>query len=434
MESIPLWAHLVALVVLLLLSAFFSIAETSMMALNRYRLSHLAKLGQRSARLTASLLKQTERLLSTILLGNNVLNTAMTAIVTSVAIRYFGNNDTVLLVATTAVALAIIIFCEITPKVIGATFPEKIALPASYILKPLMTAATPFVWVINLVVGRLLKLMRIDTSAPDDTRLSTEELRSVILEGGHFMPHKPRAILVNLFDLEHINVDDVMTPRNRVEALNIATSEDGIREQLVTCYHNKLPVYEGEINRVIGVLHVRRALGLIQREDFTAEDVRGLLIEPYFVPSGTPVFTQLQFFQEQRQRLALVVDEYGEVLGLITLEDIIEEIIGEFTTSTPGGGDTLAGWGENAEIQVEGTTPLRELNRRLGTRFPLEGPRTLSGLVLEELQELPDGDVSVRLGDVVIEVTQMQDRTIRSLKIKRLASATPEDEPAESMA
>lgn len=431
MEHIPLWAQLLALFLLLLASAFFSIAETSMMALNRYRLGHLVKKGRRGAALAASLLKQTEKLLGTILLGNNIANTALTAIVTALAIRQYGDDDRTLLVATTTVALLIIVFCEITPKVIGATYPERIALPSSYLLSVLMKVASPAVWTINLVVGRLLALMRIDTS-PEAARMSTEELRTIVLESGTFMPQKHRAILVNLFELEDITVDDVMIPRHRIESLDIATSEQVIRQQLATCFHNKLPVHEGEVNRIVGVLHVRRALSLLSRDTFDTEELREQLTEPYFVPSGTPVFTQLQFFQENRQRIAMVVDEYGEVLGLVTLEDIIEEIIGEFTTSAPGGDGSLR-WNEDEEVMVEGAAPLRELNRRLGTDFPLDGPRTLTGLVLEAIEELPEGNVSVRFGNIVVEVVQIQDRTIRSLRLHRIggppaaAPSSPDD-------
>lgn len=432
MDDIPIWAQLLALLALLLLSAFFSIAETSMMALNRYRLGHLVKKGRRGAQLAARLLGQTEKLLGTILLGNNVVNTALTAIVTALAIRQFGDNDTTLLLATTAVALLIIVFCEITPKVIGATYPERIALPSSFVLNILMRVGAPLVWAINLVVGRLLALMRIDTT-PQTSRMSMEELRTIVLETGAFMPHKHRAILVNLFDLEHITVDDVMIPRQRIESLNIATSEAVIREQLATCYHNKLVVHEGEVNRAVGLLHVRRALALLSKESFETQELRALLTEPYFVPSGTPVFTQLQFFQENRQRLALVVDEYGEVLGLVTLEDIIEEIIGEFTTTAPGGGDDVD-WDASDESIVEGAAALRELNRRLGTRFPLDGPKTLAGLVLERLEDIPEGSVCLRFGDVVVEVVQIHERTIRSLRLRRLGGGSPGMEPDRPVA
>jgi Mg2+/Co2+ transporter CorB len=429
LEEIPIWAQILALLVLLALSAFFSIAETSMMALNRYRLGHLVREGRRGARLAADLLKQTESLLGTILLGNNVVNTALTAIVTSVAISQFGNNDRTILLATTSVALLIIIVCEITPKVIGATFPERVALPASYVLRPLMRATSPAVWLINLIARLLLRLFGVRPGENSTMKMSAEELRTIVLETGPFMPQKHRSILLNLFDLENITVDDVMIPRNRIESLNIATSPEAVREQLATCYHNKLPVHEGDVNRTVGVLHVRRALALLSRDNFEIEELRELLSESYFVPSGTPVFTQLQFFQENRQRLALVVDEYGEALGLVTLEDIIEEIIGEFTTTVPGGGDALR-WSEAGEASVDGTVTLRELNRRLGTDFPLDGPRTLTGLVLEALQDIPEGEVSVRFGAYVVEVVHIQDRTIRNLRLRRLGAAPPPDADA----
>ena len=420
MDAIPLWLSLVALIVLVLVSGFFSIAETSMMALNRFRLGHLVRQGRRSAKLAASMLGQTDRLLGTILLGNNLVNTAVTAIVTALAIRAFGHNDTVLLIATAVVAVVLIIFAEITPKVIGATWPERIALPAAYPLRMLMTLFAPAVWGLNLIVGRMLALVGIDPRQPQQARLSLEEMRTIVLESGHFFPAKHRSILLNLFDLERITVDDVMIPRGRIEALDLATGEAGLREQLATCYHNKLPVYEGEINHVVGMLHVRRALGLLQRDQFDTEAVRELLVEPYFIPSGTAVFAQLQFFQETRRRIGLVVDEYGEVLGLVTLEDIIEEIIGEFTTTTPGGADSALSWSESGEVVVDGSVSLRELNRRLGTRFPLDGPRTLNGLILESLQDLPESSVGIRFGPIVVEILNVEDRMVRSARLRLL--------------
>ncbi len=423
METIPFWLQLLALLLLILLSAFFSISETAMMALNRFRLGHLVREGRRGAARASKLLGQTERLLGTILLGNNLANTALTAIVTAMAIRYFGDNDRVILAATTVVALLLIVFCEITPKVIGATFPERIALPISYPLNLFTRVLAPAVWAVNLLVGRLLRVAGVTAEGQKAPSVSPEELRTIVLESGGFMPPKHRSIVLNLLDLERIAVDDVMVPRHRIEALDLATEPRAIREQLATCFHNKLPVFEGEINRVVGMLHVRRALVLLQHESFDADDLRAILTDPYFVPSGTPVFRQLQFFQENRQRIGLVIDEYGEVLGLVTLEDIIEEIIGEFTTSTPGGEGSLR-WIDD-EALVDGSMPLRELNRRLGTAFPLEGPRTLNGLLLETLRELPEAAVSVRYGPLVIEIQQIEDRLIRSVRLRRHAPGLP---------
>ncbi|MGE0313040.1 MAG: HlyC/CorC family transporter [Lautropia sp.] len=430
MESIPLWALALAIVVLLLLSAFFSISETSMMALNKLRLAHLIKEQRRGAKLTSRLLDRVERLLSTILLGNNLVNTALTAMVTAAAIRYFGNNDSVLALATTAIAFLIIIFCEIMPKVIGATWPERIALQAAYPLAGLMKVGAPVIWLLNQLTGSMLRMVGIDTRNVKETQLSTDELRSIVLEAGGFMPAKHRAILMNLFDLEAITVDDVMTSRDQVEALDIAGSRESIIGQLTTCYHNKLPVYEGELNRVLGILHVRRTLAALDRQELDVEEIRSLLIEPYFIPSGTPLFRQLAFFQESRKRVGLVVDEYGEVLGLVTLEDIIEEIIGDFTTQAPRMNETSAlGWNAAGEATTDGRAVLRDLNRRLDTRFPLDGPKTLSGWMLEVLREMPDGPVCVRLENAVVEAVSIDERTIRSFRLRRLApgaGATPE--------
>jgi Mg2+/Co2+ transporter CorB len=423
LDSIPFWIHLAAMVLLLLLSAFFSISETSMMALNRFRLGHLVRQGRTGATVAAELLGKTDRLLGTILLGNNLVNTLLTALVTALAIRTFGDNDTVLVIATSVVAFLIIVFAEIMPKIIGASHPERIALPSSYVLRVLIRLFSPVVWLLNLLVGRMLRAVGIEASGQAPNQLSLEEIRSIVLESGHFIPEKHRSILLNLFDLETITVDDVMIPRQRIEALDLTIEPRQLRERLSTCYHNKLPVCDGEINRVVGMLHVRRALALLQREEFDADDLRPLLAEPYFVPSGTAVFAQLQHFQRNRQRIALVVDEYGEVLGLVTLEDIIEEIIGEFTTSVPGAAETELRWSAEGEVVVEGAAPLRELNRRLGTRFPLDGPKTLNGLILEALRDLPEASMSVRFDEVVVEVLQVEDRLVRSARLRRLEPA-----------
>ena len=267
------------------------------------------------------------------------MNAAATALVTAMAIRLVGNNEWALLAATGVITFLILVFSEITPKVIGATFPERIALPLSYPLSGFLRLLQPVVWFVNLFVKAMLWAMRIP-SAPsgESTRLTSEELRTLVLEGGNFIPGKHRSILLNLFDLEALSVDDVMMPRARIESLDIEQPADAVLEQLRTCYHNKIPVHEGDINRTVGVLHVRKLMHLLAGEDFTIDSVRGALVPTYFIPSGTPLFQQLQHFQDNKQRLGLVVDEYGEVQGLVTLEDIIEEIVGEFATNAPGTG------------------------------------------------------------------------------------------------
>lgn len=434
MNNLPLWAQITALTVLIMLSAFFSISETAMMALNRHRVKHLAKRGNRFAKITMWLLERTEKLLALILIANTLINALLTGLVTALAISMFGNDEQVVTIATALVAFLLIVFAEITPKVIGATYPERIALPAGFILRPLMTLATPAIWFVNLFVSAIFKLFGIKTGYnARDQRVSPEELHSIVLESGNFIPQKHKSTLLNLFGLEKISVEDVMTPRSQVEALNLAVPVEEILQQLATCYHNKLPVYEGEINRIVGILHVRKTIGLLhQEEEITADHFRELLTPPYFIPVETDVFTQLQYFQENHERLGIIVDEYGEVQGLVTLEDIIEEMIGEFTTSMPGAARSdLFHWDENGECLLEGSASLRDINKHLHTDFPLDGPKTLNGLLLELLQDIPEATVSLRMGGIVMEIVQVQNQAIKMVKMIRLENSPPAAEQPE---
>ncbi|MBW8901090.1 MAG: HlyC/CorC family transporter [Massilia sp.] len=422
MDTVPLWVLSLALVLLILLSAFFAMAETALMAANKYRLRHLAKRGHRGAITTLWLLERTDKLLSLVLIANTLINAMATALVTAIAILFFGHEESVITIATAVVAFLLIVFAEISPKVIGATYPERISLGAGLVLKPLMAAAKPVIWFVNLFVNVVLKTLRIRSGAdPHQHRLSPEELRSIVLEGGNFIPQKHKSILLNLFDLETISVEDIMTPRAQIEALNLAVPVEEIKRQLTTCYHNKLPVYEGEINRIAGILHVRKAVALLnQDEELTVEHFRELLNTPYYIPQDTGVFTQLQYFQENKERLGIIVDEYGEVQGLVTLDDIIEEMIGEFTTSVPGAArsDTF-GWDTHGACLLDGATPLRDINKRLGLNFPLDGPKTLNGLLLEQLQDIPDAPIALKIGSCVIEVIQVHDQSIKVVKLQR---------------
>jgi Mg2+/Co2+ transporter CorB len=419
-DAVPLWVQLLALALLIFLSAFFAMAETALMAANRHRLRHLAKRGSKRASTTLWLLDRTDKLLSLILIVNTLINAMATALVTAIAISAFGNDESVLTIATAAVAFLLIVFAEISPKVIGATYPERIALFTSLVLKPMMTPAKPAIWFVNLFVSGLLKILRIKAdSNTRDLRLSPEELRSMVLEGGNFIPKKHKSILLNLFDLEKISVEDVMTPRAQIESLNLSVPVEDIKHQLTTCYHNKLPVHEGEINQIAGILHVRKAIALLnQEEELTVDHFRALLTPAYFIPEDTDVFTQLQYFQENHERLGIIVDEYGEVQGLVTLDDIIEEMIGEFTTSMPGAAraDTF-GWDEHGECLLEGAATLRDINKRLGLRFPLDGPKTLNGLLLELLQDIPEASVSLKIADCIIEIVQVQNQAIKVVKL-----------------
>ncbi|WP_072617520.1 HlyC/CorC family transporter [Pandoraea vervacti] len=419
MDALPLWAQICAVAFLIVCSGFFSISETSMMALNRHRLKHLVRMNVHGARSTQGLLSRTEDLLSTILVGNNVINTVVPVLTTSIAVRYFGNDAITLSIATAVIALLIIIFAEIAPKIVGATYPDRIALSVSTPLKPIVAAARPLVWVLNSFVRGMLRVLRIDTRrAAGETRLTTEELRTIVLEAGNYMPTKPRSVLLNLLDLENIAVDDVMVPRARIEALDISAPLDTILSQLETCYHNKLPVYDGDIDRIVGILPVRRTLSALRHpDDITVDTLRALLVDPYFIPSDTPALRQLQYFQENQRRVGLVVNEYGEVEGLVTTEDIIEELIGEFTTSVPGAGGSRSGWTAEGECLVGGGVGLRDLNRRLGLHLPTDGPKTLNGLILEVLREIPEASVSLEIDGLRMEIVQIDNQAIKTVRL-----------------
>ena len=423
MEHFPLWAQIAALVALLLISAFFSMAETAMMALSRLRLRHLVRQGSVAGRRTQQLLDRTDRLLSVILIGNSFANAAITALFTALTLQYFGNGHWNLAIATVSIAFTILVFSEVTPKVIGASYPEPLALFSSAILKALSWLATPAVWFVNLFVHAILRILRIPgAGAITSTRLTPEEMRTAVLESGSFIRGKHRTMLLNLFDLEQLTVDDVMAPRAAIEALDIEQPILVLIDQLTSCYHNKLVVYEGDISRVLGVLHVRKLPAVLTAGPLTHEAIRELLAAPYYVPTGTSLLQQLQMFQENRQRLGLVVDEYGELVGLVTVDDIVEEIVGEFTTPAPGTGQSGLRWGPSGQIVVDGAVSLRLLNRRLGLSLPLDGPKTLNGLILEQLEQIPDGPCCLRLPGCVLEIVQVQDQAVRSVRLIRTAS------------
>ncbi len=387
-----------------------------MMALNRYRLRYLTKTGHRGARLATQLLSRTDRLLGVVLLGNNLVNAAAAALVTVITFRMFGESELALTLGTVVVTFFILVFSEISPKVMGASYPERIAFPASYVLVPLLKLAYPLVWFINLFVRGLLWTLRLKPQSNQAHTLTMEELRTLVLEGGNFLPQKHQNILLNLFDLESITVEDAMTPRNQIEAIDIESRPEEIRRQIAISNHTRLPVYRQRLDDVIGIVHVRKILNFSEGENIDARTLTDVLREPYFIPMGTPLLTQLQNFQEQQDRIGLVVDEYGELKGLLTLEDILEEIIGEFTTQSPLQTARFRRM-EDGSIIVEGGTLLRDLNRKLGYKFPLDGPKTLNGLILEHFQDIPEPGTSLKLAGYPLEVLQTQDRVIRSVRL-----------------
>jgi magnesium and cobalt exporter, CNNM family len=420
-----------ALGVLLVLSAFFSIAETAMMAFNRYRLKHLVAHGVSGALRVAELLKRTDRLLGGILIGNTLVIAAASTLSSLVAVRFLGHDKLAYAIGTLAISFLIIVFAEITPKVIGATFPERTALILSYPIKLTLRVLDPAAWFVNLFVGPLLWTLRIRTGGADAPKLSTEEIRTLVLESSSFMPKKHLAILLNLFDVGAVTVQDIMVPRARIESIKLEDDIETIAHQLATSYHQRLPVFRDALGEVVGVLHLRRVLAPLREGALDQALLESLVVQPYFVPATTPVLAQLQYFQENRERMALVVDEYGELMGLVTLEDILEEIIGKFTTSLPTAGGTLA-WDERGTAAAEGTTPVRELNRSLGLALPTDGPKTLNGLILEHLQDIPEADVSIKIGNVPMEIVHAQGRTVKTVRIFRPPDPVENQEVSEA--
>ena len=422
MEALSISTLFGLLAGLLFLSAFFSASETAMMAINRYRLRHAAESGVRGAMRAQALLNQTDKLLGVILLGNNLVNIAAATLATIISIRLFGDSDLALSLATLLLTFLILVFSEVTPKVLGASFPERVAYPATLLLTPLLKLTYPVVWFVNLFVQGILRLLRIKPPEPGHgSRLGLEELRTIVLESSGLLPREHHRILVNLLELEDITVDDVMTPRNQIEAIDIEDDPERLRQQISTSHHTRLVVHAGSSDNLLGVLHVRRVLHALAGEELDPETLKGNLEEPYFVPAGTPLFTQLRNFQNSRRRLALVVDEYGELQGLVTLEDLLEEMVGEFTTQAPSDTGYLRREADGSWL-AEGTVLLRHLNRKLGLSLPLDGPKTLNGLLLEQFEDIPEAGVSIKLGGVPVEIVQTQDRAVKMARIYPPAS------------
>ncbi|MES2501126.1 MAG: HlyC/CorC family transporter [Pseudomonadota bacterium] len=421
MDNIPIPYQLGILALLLLISGFFSVAETSLMSLNRYRLRHLVKEGNRGARLASSLLAKTDKLLGVILLCNNFANAASATLVTIITVELFGEGEWVLMIGTLSVTFAILVFSEISPKVIAAAYPEKLGILCSYVLYPLLKVLYPAVWFVNLFVEGLLKLFRVNINFSESTQsLTMDELRSIVTDAGHFMPKKHRTILLNLFDLEKITVDDVMTAHTQVEVIDFDAPIDDILQRISSSHHTRLPAREGDNEEIIGIIHVRKVINQLrsyqQDAEISKEALRDIISEPYFVPSGTPLYTQIQQFQEHQERIALVVDEYGEFKGLVTLEDILEEVIGDFTTQSPSRVGSYRKETDGSWL-VDGSSALRDLNKKLNLNFPLDGPRTLNGLILEHFEDIPEPSTSFRINNHTIEIMQTQDRIVKSVKI-----------------
>jgi len=418
LDDIPVSVLLGTLFFLVIFSAFFSSSETAMIALNRYRLRHLAKEGKRSAIISEKLLARPDRLIGLILLGNNLVNFMAASIATLVGIRLLGDLGVAL--APIVLVMVFLIFAEVMPKTIAALKPELIAFPASYILAPMMKLAYPAVWLINWVSNGLLGLIGISLDDQGDGHLSREELRTVVLEAGHLIPQRHRRMLINILELENVTVDDIMVPRNEVAAIDLDDPINEIIEQLSHCQHTRLPVYQSNIDNIVGVIHLRRIARLMtDKNELTHEAIKEILIDSYFVPKGTPLHTQMMNFQRNKRRFGIVVDEYGVIQGLVTLEDILEEIVGEFTTDMQT---------HNLDIQsqedkfylIDCSVHLREINRQLRWSLPTDGPKTLNGLLLEHLEFIPESGTTLKIDNYLVEITQVSENAVKMARLKML--------------
>ncbi|GAB4292090.1 MAG: CNNM domain-containing protein [Methylophaga sp.] len=425
LEETSLLVLFLILIFLLFLSAFFSSSETALMSLNRYRLRHLEQEGHRGAIIASQLLSRPDRLIGLILLGNNFVNILASAIATVIGIKLLGENGIV--ISTFVLTLVVLLFAEVTPKTLAALHPERVAFPASFLLKPLLFLLYPLVWFTNAITNRMVRLFGVSPDKAATTAINTEELRVALMEAGSMIPSRHKDMLMSILDLEKVTVNDVMVPRNDIEGLDINAPFPDIIKQLSHCGHTRLPVYENTMDNIVGILHLRKALHLLTQDNLTPETLRAIIKNAYFVPEGTPLNTQLINFQRNRRRTGLVVDEYGDLLGLITLEDIFREIVGEFTADIFDEDKDIHPQ-EDGSYLVNGTATIRDINRHNHWKLPTDGPKTINGLVLEHLESIPDPGVSIRHGNYVIEVVQTSDNAIKTLRIRRMEEETEEDE------
>ena len=418
MNDVPLGILGAILFFLILLSAFFSSSETGMISLNRYKLRHQANKGSRTAKRIISLLEQPDRLIGVILIGNNFVNLLASSIATVIGIRLFG--DAGIAIATGILLFIVLVFAEVTPKTMAALHPERIAFPASFILNPLLVILSPFVWLVNIISNTLLRIFGIRKGSITAENLSAEELRTVVKESGSLVPRRKQGMLINILDLEKVTVDDIMVPRNEIAALNIENDIEEILNQIKSCQHTRLPICKGDINQIIGILHIRNTTRFLDKEGINRATILQYSREPYFIPESTPLHTQLVNFQKGKRRIGIVVDEYGDVLGLVTLEDILEEIVGEFTTDMADTSKDIHPQDDGSYL-IDGTATVREINRALNWNLPTEGPKTLNGLILEALESIPDNSVCVTVNEYRMETVQTKNNIVKTVRVSAIS-------------
>ena len=416
------------LIFLILCSAFFSSSETGMLSLNRYRLKHMAKEGHKGAKRVTILLSRPDRLLGTILVGNNVVNILAASIATVLAVDIWGEAG--IAIATAGLTIVVLIFGEITPKTLAALRPELVAFPASRLLLLLQRLLYPVVWTTSTISNVLLRLLGIDPSQRASDSLSTEELRSVVRESGAGMPKNRQNMLLGILDLERVTVDDIMIPRNEVTGINLDDDLESIISLLTNTTHTRLPVFRTDINQIEGIVHMRQIARLLTHNELSKEALLAACNEPYFVPEGTPLSTQLINFQKQKRRIGIVVDEYGDVIGIVTLEDILEEIVGDFSNQ-----DTLRSPDihpqEDGTQVIDGAAYIREINKALDWHLPCDGPKTLNGLVTEALESIPDSAVCLKIGPYRLEILQSSDNRVKSVRAWQTKPKAHAEPPAQ---
>ncbi|MDH5259166.1 MAG: HlyC/CorC family transporter [Gammaproteobacteria bacterium] len=415
MEDIPLSVLFSALGLLLILSAFFSSSETGLMSLNRYRLRHLVKNKHRGAMRANKLLETPDRLIGLILLGNNFVNILASSIATIIALKIGG--EAAIAIGAGILTLVILIFSEVAPKTVAARYPEKIAFPAALVYIPLLKILYPLVWIINAISNGLIKVLGVNLDqAGADEDLSPDELKTVLNEAGTLIPKRHKNMLLSILDLEKVTVEDIMIPRNDVTGIDLNDDWNDIIELLIHGHHTRIPVYHDDINKIVGIIHVRSIMRTLAQKELTPEGLMESIKEPYFVPEATPLNTQLLNFQRNEQRIALVVDEYGDIQGLVTLEDILEEIVGEFT-SDPSTTLKDVHPKKDGSFLVDGSANIRELNKTMHWELPFDGPKTFSGLITEHLENIPATNISVKIAGYPIEIIQTQGNKVKIARI-----------------
>ena len=427
MNDISVGLLFTVLGLLIIISAFFSSSETGMLSLNRYRLKHLANEGHRSAGLAKQLLETPERLISVILIGNNLVNIAAATIATLIAQRLLpGNEELAITVSTFLLTLIVLIFAEVTPKTLAQRHPERIAFPASYILRVLSSVLAPAVWLVNTVVAGIFWMLRVGKRNSNSEALSSEELKTIVNESSSTLPQQRQSMLLGILELENVTVEDIMVPRNEVIGIDLEDDIHTIADHIRKTEYTRFPLYKGEIDKVIGILHIRDAAEFLYADEPSKVMLTKAAKDPYFVPEATPLHTQLVNFQSQQLRMALVVDEYGDIQGLVTLEDLLEEIVGEFTTDLTNSSKEIHPQRDGSFV-IDGTASIRDINRSLEWALPTDGPKTLNGLILEHVEDIPDANLSIKVGSYLIEILQIKDNAVTATRMRHLGEKeTPE--------